>query len=169
MPEQGRAAAKEIGAFYYETSVLTRFGVEETFQNAVRAALCRRRQGRLWSGHFQYVKFPQVQPPFLPPKPSVPLVRLLPSSYVDQMAGLISVQTGYASELGSDKETYYDCVLRVRDQSFLVSALFFVTCLIRMLLAGSQAHVGFLFQDVSSLIRMRYFQLPGVLVGRLRF
>lgn len=123
-PEHGRAAAKEIGAFYYETSVLTRFGVEETFQNAVRAALCRRRQGRLWSGPFQLVKFPQVQAPCLPPKPAVPTIRVLPSCYVEQMANLIHVlpiSSGTLPEMGSDRETYYDCVLRSRDQAFLVS------------------------------------------------
>ena len=34
--------ARELGAPYYETSVYTFFGVEELFENAVRAALCSR-------------------------------------------------------------------------------------------------------------------------------
>ena len=34
--------ARELGASYYETSVYTFFGVEELFENAVRAALCSR-------------------------------------------------------------------------------------------------------------------------------
>ena len=34
--------ARELGAPYYETSVFTFFGVEELFENAVRAALCSR-------------------------------------------------------------------------------------------------------------------------------
>ena len=43
-PEQARTVAKEIGAPYYETSVLTFFGIHDLFNNVVRAALCRRRQ-----------------------------------------------------------------------------------------------------------------------------
>ena len=38
----GRYLAQELGAPYYEASVLTFFGVEEVFENAVRAALCSR-------------------------------------------------------------------------------------------------------------------------------
>ena len=38
----GRYLARELGASYYETSVYTFYGVEELFENAVRAALCSR-------------------------------------------------------------------------------------------------------------------------------
>jgi Rho-related BTB domain-containing protein 1/2 len=38
----GRAVAKELGMPYYETSVLTFFGINEVFENAIRAALCAR-------------------------------------------------------------------------------------------------------------------------------
>ena len=38
----GRYLAQELGAPYYEASVYTFFGVEEVFENAVRAALCSR-------------------------------------------------------------------------------------------------------------------------------
>ncbi len=46
MPEEARAVAKELGLPYYETSVLTYFGIDEVFENAIRAALCARRQQR---------------------------------------------------------------------------------------------------------------------------
>ena len=32
-PEKGRAVAKEIGAFYYETSVLERYGIDDVSGN----------------------------------------------------------------------------------------------------------------------------------------
>ena len=32
-PEKGRAVAKEIGAFYYETSVLERYGIDDVSVN----------------------------------------------------------------------------------------------------------------------------------------
>ena len=38
----GRAVARELGVPYYETSVLSFFGVNEVFQNAIRAALMTR-------------------------------------------------------------------------------------------------------------------------------
>lgn len=48
MPDEARAVAKELGIAYYETSVLTYFGVNEVFENAIRAALISRRQQRFW-------------------------------------------------------------------------------------------------------------------------
>lgn len=39
MPDQGRALAHEFGIYYYETSVFTYYGVNEVFENAIRAAL----------------------------------------------------------------------------------------------------------------------------------
>lgn len=48
MPDEARAMAKELGIYYYETSVLTYFGVNEVFENAIRAALLARKQQRFW-------------------------------------------------------------------------------------------------------------------------
>lgn len=48
MPDEARAVAKELGIHYYETSVLTYFGVNEVFENAIRAALLARKQQRFW-------------------------------------------------------------------------------------------------------------------------
>lgn len=60
-PEQGRLLAKEIGAQYYETSVLTRFGVGELFENVVRAALLARKQQRFWMTNLKHVQHPLLQ------------------------------------------------------------------------------------------------------------
>ena len=41
MPEDARAVARQLGIPYYEASVLTYFGIDQVFENAIRAALCR--------------------------------------------------------------------------------------------------------------------------------
>jgi len=95
MPEVGRAVAKELGLPYYETSVLSYFGVDEVFENAIRAALCVRRQQRFWVTNLRRVALPSlqvistrnpdvgflIQAPFCPPKPVMPTLTDLPSSY----------------------------------------------------------------------------------------
>lgn len=67
-PEQGRLVGKEIGAPYYETSVLTHFGVSEVFENIIRAALLSRRQQRFWMTNLKHVQRPllQVYKPTIP-------------------------------------------------------------------------------------------------------
>ena len=57
----GRAAAKEMGMSYFETSVLTFFGVNEVFENAIRAALCARRTQRFWMTNLRRVLKPSIQ------------------------------------------------------------------------------------------------------------
>ncbi len=61
MPERGRAVAAELGLPYYETSVLTYFGVNQVFENAIRAALCARRHQRFWMTNLKKVLMPAVQ------------------------------------------------------------------------------------------------------------
>ncbi len=62
LPSAGRAVANELGLPYYEASVLTYFGVSEVFDNAIRAALCLRRQQRFWtSGHLKRISNPILQ------------------------------------------------------------------------------------------------------------
>ncbi|GIY00615.1 rho-related BTB domain-containing protein 1, partial [Caerostris extrusa] len=56
--EQGRQLASEIGAFYYESSVVTRYGVDNVFDNAVRMALIGRRQQRFWVKSLKNVTTP---------------------------------------------------------------------------------------------------------------
>ena len=48
MPEEARSVGRELNIPYYETSVLTYFGIDEVFENAIRAALCCRRQQSLF-------------------------------------------------------------------------------------------------------------------------
>ena len=46
---------------YFETSVLTFFGVNEVFENAIRAALCARRNQRFWMTNLRRVLKPHLQ------------------------------------------------------------------------------------------------------------
>lgn len=79
-PEMGRAVATSLGLPYYETSVLTGFGVGCAFDNAIRAALLHRGQGLLGQ-HFKHVQPPLPQLPECPQQPETPLV-LSPRSAV---------------------------------------------------------------------------------------
>ena len=92
MPDQARAVAKELGLPYYETSTLTYFGVDEVFENAIRAALCARRQQRFWMTNLRKVLKPKIQEPFCPPKPKLPEARVLESSLTDDHAKLVDLQ-----------------------------------------------------------------------------
>lgn len=61
MPDEARAVAKELGVAYYETSVFTYFGVNEVFENAIRAALIARREHRFWMTNLKRVQRPILQ------------------------------------------------------------------------------------------------------------
>ena len=61
MPAEGRSVAREIGVDYYETSVLTYYGVKEVFDNVIRAALIARRQQRFWMTNLKRVQRPMLQ------------------------------------------------------------------------------------------------------------
>lgn len=61
MPDEARAVAKELGIGYYETSVFTYYGVNEVFENAIRAALISRRQTRFWMTNLKRVQRPLLQ------------------------------------------------------------------------------------------------------------
>lgn len=91
-PEQGRLLAKEIGAAYYETSVLTNFGVGEVFSNVIRAALLSRKQQRFWMTNLKHVQHPAIQVPFCPPKPVAPVVTVPASQFVEHMQALLQAQ-----------------------------------------------------------------------------
>ena len=64
MPDEARAVAKELGIGYYETSVFTYYGVNEVFENAIRAALISRRQTRFWMTNLKRVQRPLLQVSF---------------------------------------------------------------------------------------------------------
>ncbi|XP_034254976.1 rho-related BTB domain-containing protein 1 isoform X3 [Thrips palmi] len=85
MPDQARAIARELGVHYYETSVLSYYGVNEVFENAIRSALMARRQQRFWMTNLKKVQRPLLQAPFKPPKPPVPEIHISPSSYDNHM------------------------------------------------------------------------------------
>lgn len=54
-PKEGRNIAKESNLVYYETSSYTLYGVQEVFDNVVRAALIYRRQHRFWQSNLKKV------------------------------------------------------------------------------------------------------------------
>lgn len=97
MPDEARAVAKELGIAYYETSVFTYFGVNEVFENAIRAALIARRRQRFWMTSLKRVKRPLLQAPFRPPKPSAPDISVLGGSHHKDMHNLLNAQ--YYSDL----------------------------------------------------------------------
>lgn len=63
MPDEARALAREFGVSYYETSVLTYYGVNEVFENAIRAALISRKNQRFWMTNLKKVQRPLLQVP----------------------------------------------------------------------------------------------------------
>ena len=74
-PEVGRNASREINASaYLETSVVTKYGVNEVFESAIRAALISRRQGRphIFSSSLKNIEKPGLQKPYLPEKSLAP-------------------------------------------------------------------------------------------------
>ncbi|XP_037876620.1 rho-related BTB domain-containing protein 1 [Bombyx mori] len=92
MPDQGRALAHEFGIYYYETSVFTYYGVNEVFENAIRAALMARRQQRFWMTNLKRVQRPLQQAPFRPPRPVEPEVTFVSSNYLENMTNLLHQQ-----------------------------------------------------------------------------
>lgn len=68
-PEDGRMVAQQIGAYYYETSVLEQFGIDFLFTNVVRAALIYKRDCHFWNnfGLLKGICRPVFQAPHLPP------------------------------------------------------------------------------------------------------
>lgn len=83
MPDEARAVARELGIYYYETSVLTYYGVNEAFENAIRAALLARRHQRFWMTNLKKVQRPLLQAPYMPPKPTPPEIYVSVSTYED--------------------------------------------------------------------------------------
>jgi len=92
MPDQARAIASELGLSYYETSVLTYYGVNAVFENAIRAALVSRRQQRFWLAGFKRVQRPLLQAPFCPPKPCYPDLYVSASCMIDNLHTLYTRQ-----------------------------------------------------------------------------
>ncbi|KYN23348.1 Rho-related BTB domain-containing protein 2 [Trachymyrmex cornetzi] len=76
------------GGQFTETSVFTYYGVNEVFENSIRAALIARRQQRFWMTNLKRVQRPLLQAPFCPPKPVPPKVCLAASTYEENMKSL---------------------------------------------------------------------------------
>lgn len=92
MPDEARAVAKELGIAYYETSVFTYFGVNEVFENAIRASLIARRQQRFWMTNLKRVQRPLLQAPFRPPKPPPPDVTVITGTHTKDMLHMLNAQ-----------------------------------------------------------------------------
>lgn len=92
MPDEARAVAKELGIAYYETSVFTYFGVNEVFENAIRAALIQRRHQRFWMTNLKRVKRPILQAPFRPPKPMPPDVNMMSGTHQKDMLNMLKLK-----------------------------------------------------------------------------
>lgn len=92
MPDEARVVAKELGIPYYETSVYTYFGVNELFENAIRAALINRRRERFWMTNLKRVQRPILQAPFRPPKPVPPEISVLTGIYAKDMLNMLKTQ-----------------------------------------------------------------------------
>ncbi|KAK6186195.1 hypothetical protein SNE40_008281 [Patella caerulea] len=91
-PEVGRDIAKEIGAPYYETSVLSHHGIEDVFINAARAALIERRKLKFWNAQLRHVQRPLIQSPMRIPKPSVPKADVPSSTLNNDLSRLLYQQ-----------------------------------------------------------------------------
>lgn len=87
-PEQGRLVGNELNAPYYESSVLTNFGVNEIFENVIRIALIARRQQKFWMTNLKPIKSATYQKPFCPPPPNPPIITVPPSEFVEQLLSL---------------------------------------------------------------------------------
>lgn len=79
-PAMGHEVAKEIGAPFYESSVLTKFGISDIFINSARAALIERRKLKFWNTQLRKVQRPLIQTPMTIPTPTLPPIHLHPST-----------------------------------------------------------------------------------------
>ncbi|XP_067209487.1 rho-related BTB domain-containing protein 1 isoform X3 [Linepithema humile] len=120
MPDQARAVARELGVCYYETSVFTYYGVNEVFENSIRAALIARRQQRFWMTNLKRVQRPLLQAPFCPPKPVPPEVCLAASTYEENMKSLWTrpVHTDVTLITGNITFLAHRCLLAAASPAF---------------------------------------------------
>ena len=84
-PEVGRQTSREINASaYLESSIVTKHGVNEVFDSAIRAALINRRQGKpyIFSSSLKYIQKPAAQKPYLPEKLPEPEVNVVSGKFL---------------------------------------------------------------------------------------
>ena len=61
MPDEAHRLALDLGVPYYETSVYTYYGINELFENSIRAALISKKQQRFWMAGLKRVQRPLIQ------------------------------------------------------------------------------------------------------------
>lgn len=93
LPDKGRAVAKQIGAPYYETSVLTHYGVDDVFFNVIRAAMIERRKIKFWSQQLRKIQYPLIQAPITWPEKQLPIVEVPETSLNKEIADLFTNQS----------------------------------------------------------------------------
>lgn len=144
-PDMGRQVAKEIGATYYEASVVTMFGVKEVFENAVRAALITRRQTRFWSSQLKRVSKPLLQCPYLPDKATMPSVVVPESQYQSNLHSLLDV-----NECTDVKFIVGQYILEAHSTILCCSSALFSHLLLNHGLFGSFADESYLMKCLTS-------------------
>lgn len=104
LPDAGRAVAKQIGAAYYETSVLEQFGIDTVFANVARVALIYKRERHFWTnfGILKQISKPLCQQPHLPPKPVPPKAPVVEKQPCDRDCLL-------------EKEAFFDVIFLVQN------------------------------------------------------
>lgn len=125
-PEVGRQTSREINAsLYQEVSVVTKYGVNEVFENAIKAALIYRRQSKpLFSSHLKQITKPSMINPYLPPKPIEPKI-------------LINNNFSYGYKLLSNQTNNCDVKFIVEDQEIPAHTIVLLTAspVLRLLLS----------------------------------
>lgn len=86
----GREVAKDIGAPYYESSVLNHFGVSDVFINAARLALIERRKTKFWNTHLRRIQGPLIQPPMTMPVPAFAGIKISKAFLKSDISGLLN-------------------------------------------------------------------------------
>lgn len=107
-PDRGRAVAKEIGAHYYESSVLLGYGIEDVFTNVIRAACLHKRDKHFWNQYsgLRRITEPFCQSPYQPPQPACPEVVIPPPVLDSKLLELL------------DSQAYADVTFLVQGTSF---------------------------------------------------
>ncbi|KAI8792887.1 rho-related BTB domain-containing protein 1 [Biomphalaria glabrata] len=89
IPSVAKAVAQDIGAPYYETSVLNHYGVCDVFINAARAALLERHKTAFWKTQLKKVKRPLIQAPMKMPVPSFPDIKIAKNFLKSDISSLL--------------------------------------------------------------------------------
>ncbi|GFO14645.1 rho-related BTB domain-containing protein 1-like [Plakobranchus ocellatus] len=89
-PSAGREVARDLGAPYYETSVLTQYGVHDVFLNAARVALLERRKIKFWNAQLRRIQRPLIQPPMNFPMPTAPKVKVMLAPSGSEISALVN-------------------------------------------------------------------------------